>query len=323
MGNVLVVGDAPRGKLGAGSLEVAAAGRLLADALGARLVGGLIGRDLKDAAETFLTSGVAELYVVDDPRYEPYLGEAYAAAGEAILAASAPRVALFPHTLDSREWVSRLAVRRRTGLVTDCVRLAVDDGQVVMAKPVYGGSVVAECVVRDEPQMATMRPGAYEPAAPGAVGRITPLEAPPVVPRARVLEETREEGPAGPRLKDARIVVAGGMGVGGREHWHLVEETAAVLGGAVGATRAVTDLGWVPSVHQVGLTGTSVAPDLYIAIGISGAVQHLAGITRAKTIVAINRDPEADIFRLAAFGAVGDAQAIVPAFVERVKQLRK
>jgi len=144
-----------------------------------------------------------------------------------------------------------------------------------------------------------------------------------VVPRARVLEETREEGPAGPRLKDARIVVAGGMGVGGREHWHLVEETAAVLGGAVGATRAVTDLGWVPSVHQVGLTGTSVAPDLYIAIGISGAVQHLAGITRAKTIVAINRDPEADIFRLAAFGAVGDAQAIVPAFVERVKQLRK
>ena len=207
-------------------------------------------------------------------------------------------------------------------MVTDCVRLAVDAPQVVMTKPVYGGSVVAEYVVRGAPQMATMRAGAYEPAAPGAAGRIVPLAAPPTEPRVRVLEEMIEGGPAGPRLKDARVVVAGGLGVGGREHWHLVEDTATVLGGAVGATRAVTDLGWVPSVHQVGLTGTSVAPDLYIAIGVSGAVQHVAGITRAKTIVAINSDPEANIFQMAAFGAVGDAKTIVPAFVERMRQLR-
>lgn len=322
MPNVLVVGDAPRGRLAPTSFEVAAAGLSLAEALGARVVGALVGRDLGAAADAFLAAGMAELYVVDGARYEPYVAEEYVAAGEAILDACSPTVALFPHTMDTRAWVARLAARRRAGLVTDCVRLAVDAAQVMMTKPVYGGSVVAEYVVRGTPQMATMRAGAYEPAAPGAAGRIVPLEAPPAAPRVRVLEEMIEGGPAGPRLRDARVVVAGGLGVGGREHWHLVEDTATVLGGAVGATRAVTDLGWVPSIHQVGLTGTSVAPDLYIAIGVSGAVQHVAGITRAKTIVAINSDPEANIFQMAAFGAVGDAKAIVPAFVERMRQLR-
>jgi electron transfer flavoprotein alpha subunit len=322
MASILVVGAAPRGTLAPASFEVAAAGRLLADALGARLVGGLVGHDLAAASDAFLTAGMAELYVVDGARYEPYAGAEYVAAGEAILGACAPAVALFPHTLDTREWAARLAAKRPTGLVTDCVRVAVDDGSVVMTKPVYGGSVIAEYVVRGEPQMATMRAGAYEHAAPGALGQIVPLEAPPAASRLRVLEVMTEAGPAGPRLKDAKVVVAGGLGVGGREHWHLVEEAAAVLGGAVGATRAVTDLGWVPSVHQVGLTGASVAPELYIAIGVSGAVQHVAGITRAKTIIAINSDPEANIFRMSTFGAVGDARAIVPAFVERVRQLR-
>jgi electron transfer flavoprotein alpha subunit len=322
MGAVLVVGDAPRGTLAPGSFEVATAGRLLAEALGARLVAGLIGRDVGAAAETFLAAGMTELYVVDEARYAPYVGEDYVAAGEAIITACSPAVALFPHTVDTREWVSRLAVRQRTGLVTDCVRLAVDQGKAIMTKPVYGGSVIAEYVVRGVPQMATMRAGTYEATRPGAVGRIVPLHSPASSPRVRVLEETTEGGPAGPRLRDARVVVAGGLGVGGREHWHLVEETAAVLGGAVGATRAVTDLGWVPSAHQVGLTGTSVAPELYVAIGISGAVQHMAGITRAKTIVAINRDPEANIFGMATFGAIGDARAIVPAFVARVRELR-
>jgi electron transfer flavoprotein alpha subunit len=322
METVLVVGDAPHGTLAPSSFEIATAGRRLAEALGARLVAGLIGHDVGAAAEAFLAAGMTELYVVDEVRYVPYVGEDYVAAGDAIITACSPAVTLFPHTLDAREWVSRLAVRRRTGLVTDCIRLAVAEGRVIMTKPVYGGSVIAEYVVRGVPQMATMRAGAYEATCPGAVGRIVRLESPASSSRVRVLEETAESGPAGPRLKDARIVVAGGLGVGGREHWHLVEETAAVLGGAVGATRAVTDLGWVPSVHQVGLTGTSVAPELYVAIGISGAVQHVAGITRAKTIIAINRDPEANIFGVATFGAIGDARAIVPAFVARMKELR-
>jgi electron transfer flavoprotein alpha subunit len=322
MGSVLVVGDTSRGKLNPGSFEVAAAGRALVETLGGRLVGALIGRDLEPAASAFLDAGMTELYVADGARYDPCNGVEYAAAGEAILDLCAPAVALFPHTLDTREWVARLAARRRTGLVTDCVRIAVDQDQVVMTKPVYGGSIIAEYVVHGTPQMATMRAGAFEPAIPGSVGRIVPVEVPPIAPRVRVLQEVTESGPAGPRLKDARVVVAGGLGVGGAEHWHLVEEAAAALGGAVGASRAVTDLGWVTSAHQVGLTGTTVAPDLYIAIGISGAVQHVAGITRAKTIVAINKDPDANIVRMATFGAIGDARAIVPAFVERVRQLR-
>jgi electron transfer flavoprotein alpha subunit len=322
MGTVLVFGDAPRGKLAPGSFEVAAAGRALAEGLGARLVGGLVGRGLEAAADAFLAAGMAELYVADSGRFEPYTGVEFAAAGDAILTACGASVALFPHTLDTREWAARLAARRRTGLVTDCVRVTVDQGRVVMTKPVYGGSITAEYVVRGTPQLATMRAGTAEPATPGAVGRTVPIEVAPVTSRVRVLQETTESGLAGPRLKDARVVVAGGLGVGGAEHWHLVEEAAAALGGAVGASRAVTDLGWVTSAHQVGLTGTTVAPDLYVAIGISGAVQHVAGITRAKTIVAINKDPDANIVRMATFGAIGDARAIVPAFVERVKQLR-
>jgi electron transfer flavoprotein alpha subunit len=324
MGTVLVVGDAPRGKLAPGSFEVASAGRALAGALGARLVGALVGRDLGPATEAFLTAGMAELYVADGARYEPFDGQEYTAAGEAILGACAPAVVLFPHTLNTREWAARLAARRRTGVVTDCVAVVVDQHQVVMTKPVYGGSVIAEYVVRGTPQMATMRAGAYEAATPGAVGQIVhvPGDVPSASSRVQVLEEVTESGPAGPRLKDAKVVVAGGLGVGGPEHWHLVEEAADALGGAVGASRAVTDLGWVPSAHQVGLTGTTVAPELYIAIGISGAVQHVAGIARAKTIVAINKDPDANILRMATFGAIGDARAIVPAFVERVRQLR-
>jgi electron transfer flavoprotein alpha subunit len=321
MAGVLIFGDAPKGKLTRASLEVAAAGRALADSLREPLTGGLIGSGIAGAATELLAGGMVELYTVDDGRYEPYVGDEYVAAGEAILRAAAPSVALFPHTLNTREWVPRLAARLQTGLTTDCTRLQVDGSRVVMTKPVYGGSVLAEYVVHGTPQMATLRAGAQAAAPTAPVGRLARLDPPPPSSRVRVLEEATEAATAGPRLKDAKVVVAGGLGVG-RENWPLVADLASALGGAVGATRAVTDLGWVPSAHQVGLTGTSVAPDLYIAIGISGAVQHIAGITAARTIVAINKDPEANIFTIARYGAVGDAKEIVPAFLERLKQLR-
>jgi electron transfer flavoprotein alpha subunit len=321
MAGVLVFGDAPRGRLTRTSLEVATAARGLAESLGEPLVGGLIGSGIEGAATELLAGGMTRLFTVDDGRYEPYVGEEYVAAGEAVVRACSPSVALFPHTLNTREWVPRLAARLQTGLTTDCTRLSVEGSRAVMTKPVYGGSVLAEYVVHGTPQMATVRAGSQTATPTAPAGRLERLEAPRAPSRVTVLEEVAEASGSGPRLKDARVVVAGGLGVG-REHWHLVEDLAAALGGAVGATRAVTDLGWVPSAYQVGLTGTSVAPDLYVAIGISGAVQHIAGITAARTIVAINKDAQANIFTMARYGAIGDAQAIVPAFLERLKQLR-
>jgi electron transfer flavoprotein alpha subunit len=137
-----------------------------------------------------------------------------------------------------------------------------------------------------------------------------------------VLEEIREQASTGPRLKDAKVIVSGGRGLGGPENWKVVEELAQILGGAVGATRAVTDAGWVPPSLQVGLTGATVAPDLYITIGISGAVQHIAGISGARNVVAINRDGDANIFKYARYGIVGDWKQVVPAFIQRLKELR-
>jgi electron transfer flavoprotein alpha subunit len=172
--------------------------------------------------------------------------------------------------------------------------------------------------------VVTLRPRAFEadeaPAAREA--QIEALSVPATQGAIELLEEIREQATTGPRLKDAKVIVSGGRGLGGPDNWKYVEELAQVLGAAVGATRAVTDAGWVPPSLQVGLTGATVAPDLYITIGISGAVQHIAGISGARNVVAINRDADANIFKYARFGVVGDWKQVVPAFTQRLKELR-
>jgi electron transfer flavoprotein alpha subunit len=322
MAGVLAFGDAPGGVLTESSFEVATAARELALAIEEPVAGGLIGSGIGRAANEMLAGGASMLFVVDDSRLEPYSGELYAAAAAAILREFQPSIVLAPHTLDTREWLPLLAAAEDAALVTDCVRLAVDRGHVLMTRPIYGGSAMAEYAAATLVAMATLRPGSWDAEQVVATGSIVPLTLPAMTPRVTMLEQVADVVPEGPRLKDAAVVVSGGLGVGGPDNWHLIEETASVLGGAVGATRAVTDLGWVPGHHQVGLTGSTVAPDLYIAIGVSGAIQHMAGISRASTIVAINRDRDANIFSVARFGAVGDAKEIVPAFVARLRQLR-
>jgi electron transfer flavoprotein alpha subunit len=242
-----------------------------------------------------------------------------------------PAVVLFGHTANGRELAPRVAFRLGCALVTDCTDLRIDppgpDGTLVLTKPVYGGSAVAEFVA-EEPtacQMATIRPRAFEPAGQQEGRRAEVVELGPALDaeahRARVVHTVREAA-EGPRLKDAKIVVSGGRGLGGPENWHYVEELAAALGAAMGASRAVTDSGWVPASLQVGLTGTTVCPELYITVGISGAVQHMAGCAGARNIVAINRDPNANIFQHARYGVVGDYRQVLPALIERIKDLR-
>jgi len=194
-----------------------------------------------------------------------------------------------------------------------------------VTKPVYGGGVWGEFVIRGAPRMATIRTGIFGERGPSATaaGEVVRLDvAVPQAGRVTLLEEAAADAAGGVKLKDAKVIVSGGRGLGGPDNWHFIEAAAAALDGAIGCSRPIADSGWVPSSHQVGLSGTSVTPDLYIAVGISGAVQHLAGISNASTVVAINVDSEADIFTRANYGVVGDYREVLPAFIERVKQLR-
>jgi electron transfer flavoprotein alpha subunit len=183
--------------------------------------------------------------------------------------------------------------------------------------------VIGEFVVRGPRCMATLRTGVFPPAAPVPRGRIIRVDPPSqLATRVEFLSETAAAGTRGPSLKDAKIIVAGGRGLGGAENWHYIDELATLLGAAVGCSRPVADSGWVSTACQVGLSGTCVTPDLYLAVGISGAVQHLAGISAAKTVVAINLDANAEIFKRADLGIVGDYREVLPAFAERIKQLK-
>jgi electron transfer flavoprotein alpha subunit len=291
----------------------------------------LVGSGVRPLAEDLAAHGAERVYVADASRLGSYLAEAYTPIVVQAVREAQPAVVLFGHTANGRELAPRVAFRLGCALVTDCTDLRIDppgpDGTLVLTKPVYGGSAVAEFVA-EEPaacQMATVRPRTFEPAErqEGRREAVVELEAAldAEAQRARVVETVREAA-EGPRLKDAKIVVSGGRGLGGPENWHYVEELAAALGAAIGASRAVTDSGWVPASLQVGLTGTTVCPDLYITVGISGAVQHMAGCAGARSIVAINRDPNANIFRHARYGVVGDYRQVLPALIERIKELR-
>jgi electron transfer flavoprotein alpha subunit len=319
--------------------ELLGAARSILPALG----GGPLRAVVAGAGVTTLSADLAahgadRVYVADAPPLADYLAEAFVPVVGAAVEQADPRAVLLAHSANGRELGPRLAFRLGWAVVTDVVDLRVaPGGGLVLTKPVYGGSAVAEYEPEDPeaPQVATLRLRAFAPAPGPEAGQdgqdardgrppdVVPLAVPddPAGQRARVVETRREEA-TGPRLKTAGTVVSGGRGLGGPENWHYVEELAAALGAAVGATRAVTDAGWVPSTHQVGLTGTTVTPDLYIALGISGAVQHIAGCSGARTIVAVNRDPEANIFKHARYGVVGDVHQVLPAFTERVKALR-
>lgn len=322
MAGVLVFGDVAGGELVPVAMETAVAAAGLAEALGEPLLGALIGADLNAAAEQF-RGGFSALYLIEGAHYRPYNAKAYMNAAQAAIDACSPSVALFAHTLETREWVPRLAARLDTGLVMDCTVLAAEGSDLVVTKPVYGGGVLGEFVVRGAPRMATIRSGIFEPRSATAAGKVVRLDvAAPRPDRVTLLDEAAAAAGGGLRLKDAKIIVAGGRGLGGPDNWHFVAEAAAALGAAVGCSRPIADSGWVPSSQQVGLSGTSVTPELYIAVGISGAVQHLAGISNASTVIAINVDPEADIFTRANYGVVGDYREVLPAFIERVKQLR-
>jgi len=322
MAGVLVFGDTVGGTLAPASLEMAAAGAALAQALNEPLVGALIGDGL-DAAAAEFAGGFATLHLLEGKELRPYTARSAIAAARAAIDACKPSVVLFPHTLETREWVPRLAAMLDTGLVMDCTGLNAEGGDLVVSKPVYGGGVMAQYVVRGAPRLVTVRTGVFEARAGAASGAVNKIAvAASAAGRVTLIDEHKAQAAGGVRLKDAKVIVSGGRGLGGPDNWHYIEEAAAAIGGSVGCSRPVADSGWVSSAHQVGLSGTSVKPDLYIAVGISGAVQHLAGISNSSTVVAINLDGDADMFTRANYGVVGDYKDVLPGFVARAKEIR-
>ncbi|MCY3691474.1 MAG: electron transfer flavoprotein subunit alpha/FixB family protein [Chloroflexota bacterium] len=323
---ILVFGEAPQGELSSTAQELLAAGRTLADSLGQELAIGLIGADLAGAPQQAIAHGADRAYAVTNPSLGEYHPDLYLAAMQTLASEANPNIILIARNNEGRELAPRLAFRMGVGLAQDCLEVSADasTGKLLANRPVYGGSAVAVVSCNQTPQIAAIRPKTYEPlgADAGRSGQVVnfPVEIDPSAAKTRVVDVVKEEA-EGIKLEDARIVVSGGRGLGGPEPFAQLEELANLLGGAVGASRAAVDSGWVPANYQVGLTGKTITPDLYITVAISGASQHMAGCSGSKAIVAINRDADANIFKDARYGVVGDWEKVIPALTETVREL--
>ena len=323
---VMVFGEAKQGKLAAIATELLGCGQKLANDLGQELCCLLVGSDISNLAQEAIAFGADKVYVVDDPLLKDYQTDSYVSVVEHVAKQVMPQVILLGQTAIGRDLAPRLAFRLGTAVTTDCIELAIDpDSKLLLqTKPVYGGNAQAIFSFAPYPQIATVRAKAMSPLErdESRRGEVITIQASldPQTIRTKVLEKVVEEV-EGIKLEDAEVVVGGGRGIGGADGFQQLEELAKILNGAVGASRPPCDNDWVPNSYQIGLTGKIIAPNLYIAVALSGSSQHIAGCSGAKNIVAINKDPEANIFREATFGVVGDWKAVLPAFTEKVKAL--
>lgn len=323
---VAVYCEVKAGKLVPIATEGLGIGRKLADDLGQELSAVLVGSDVAGLAQEAIHYGADKVYVIEEPLLKDYQTDSYVLVMEKVVKQAMPQVIIMGQTDTGRDLAPRLAFRLGTTVTMDCVELAVDpeSKRLLQTKPVYGGNAQAVFISERDPQIVTVRTKAMTPLAPdtsrqGEVIKIdTGIDASAI--RTRILDRVVEEV-KGIKVEDADVVVAGGRGIGSAEGFVQLEELARVLKGAVGASRPPCDNGWISDTTQIGLTGKIIAPELYIAVAISGSSQHLSGCSGSKNIIAINKDPEANIFRQARFGVVGDWKKVLPAFTAKVKEL--
>jgi electron transfer flavoprotein alpha subunit len=327
---VMIFAEVADNELAPVAKEMLGVGRKLADDLGEPLLAAVLGNGVQDAAQAAIHHGADTVYVAEAPELEQYQTASYTAVMAQIVTQADPNVLLIGMSDNGRDLGPRLAFRLSTGLASDCVELTINpDTKLLEAtRPVSGGNAMATLIIEQaRPQMATVRAKTMDPAE-ADTSRQGTIEAVEVsldsasLP-VKVVERVQAEA-AGVRLEDADIVLSGGRGFKGPDDFYnVLEPVAKLLGGAVGASRAAVDEGWVPTQMQVGLTGKIVSPKLYIACAISGAAQHMAGCGYSKTIVAVNRDPEAPIYQRAQIGVVGDYQKVIPAFQKKCEELLK
>ncbi len=322
--DVWVFAEHRAGRLAQVVFELLGQAHALAHETGGRVCSVLLGEKVDSLAEELIAGGASIVYLTEHPELADFRDEPYTECLEQLVHGFKPSILLFGATSTGRSLAPRLAGRLRTGLTADCTGLEIsDDGLLVQTRPAFGGNIMATivCPAR-RPQMATVRPRVMKRLEPdtsrrGEVVRFGAKIASAF--RTQVLEFVEEAGEL-VNLEDADIVVTGGRGIGDAKNFDLVRDLAAALGGAVGASRAAVDAGWIAYSHQVGQTGKTVGPKLYVALGVSGAVQHLAGMSSSDIIVAINKDPDAPIFKLATYGIVGDVFEVVPALIEQIKR---
>jgi len=324
---VLVTGETDSGKLASITLELLGAGRKLANEMGQELGLLLIGNGVSGLAQEGIAFGADKVYVADAASLTQYNSDAYTAIAANLCRKLLPNVLLLGQTDIGRDMAPRLAGRLQGGLATDCVGLAIDPATKLLTatRPVFGGNALATVVCRNaRPQMATVRSRTMAPAERDAArkGEVVTLDVgiDAAAIKVKVVEQVEEKA-EGVKLEDAQVVVSGGRGIGSKQSFDLLWELAKLFDGAVGGTRASCEEGWLPMSRQIGQTGKIVSPKLYFAIALSGAMQHVAGCTGAKTIVAINKDPDANIFKVAHFGIVGDYKEAVPAMISKFKEL--
>lgn len=319
---VWVFAEQREGKLLNVAVELMGEGRKIADTLGVELTAVLLGSKLNEAAERLVKYGADKVLYVDNELLNVYTTDGYTKVISELVSDRKPEIMLIGATNIGRDLGPRLSARLGTGLTADCTRLEIDeeDNKLLQTRPAFGGNLMATIVCPNHrPQMSTVRPGVmekaqYDETRQGKI-EIIDVDLSKSDIKAEVIEVVKS-GKGEVALEEAPIIVSGGRGLGTRENFELVEKLAKKLGGVVGASRATVDEGWVEHSHQVGQTGKTVRPKLYIACGISGAIQHLAGMQEADCIVAINKNPDAPIFKIADFGIVGDVNEIIPAIIE-------
>jgi electron transfer flavoprotein alpha subunit len=324
--DVMVFAEQREGKVAAVSYELLGAGRRLADELGTQLLAVLLGAGEGEAQE-LVKWGADKVILCSDSSLESFNDDTYSNVLATIIGEHKPSIVLAGATPIGRSFLPRVAARVRTGLTADCTSLEIDKEtkNLLQVRPAFGGNIMATILCPDyRPQMATVRPrvmkkGDYDENRTGEIIHV-PVDSAPS--RTKVLEFVKEVSEVSVNLHETDIIVAGGRGMGGEKGYKMLEEFADALGGAVGASRAAVDEGWIPYSHQVGQTGKTVNPKVYFACGISGAVQHLVGMQSSDIIIAINKNPEAPIFNVATYGIVGDIFEIVPMLTRKIKEIK-
>jgi electron transfer flavoprotein alpha subunit len=313
--SILVIAEQVDGVFRKVSFEALSAAR----ELGGEVNAAVLGSGLAAAPAELGQYGAATIYVADDAALAEYTVDGYTNTLAAIIGQVNPELVMLGATTQGKELAARLSARLDAALATDCVALRMEGRQVVATRPMYGGKVLAEVTLNGTPAIVALRPNVMAAEAAPADAVVQPMDANPGEVRTQVKGKHLETGKLD--LTEAEVVVSGGRGMGG-DDYSAIEALAGVLGAAVGASRSAVDEGWRSAADQVGQTGKTVSPNLYIACGISGAIQHLAGMSSSKVIVAINKDPEAPIFKKADFGIVGDLFEVVPALTEEIKKLK-
>ncbi len=324
--DVLIFAEQREGETAAVSFELLGAGRRLADKLDAGLFAVLLGAG-EDEAKELIKWGADKVFLCSDPALKQFNDDTYSHILADLIKKQKPSIVLAGATPIGRSFIPRVAARVRTGLTADCTSLEIDNetGALLQVRPAFGGNIMATILCPDyRPQMATVRPRVMKKAEyqEDRSGEIINISADNIESRTKVLETVKEVSEISVNLHEADFIIAGGRGAGGEKGFKLLKELAEVLGGVVGASRAAIDEGWISYSHQVGQTGKTVNPKIYIACGISGAVQHLVGMQSSDMIIAINKNPDAPIFNVATYGIVGDMFEILPLLTKKIKEIK-